>query len=61
MQRNVKKRAIRISLVLIIALFAMVSMAELMIGLGVRGYSSAAQRQFPGDRVAALIFMVGRE
>jgi hypothetical protein len=61
MGRNLKKWAIRISVVLFVALFVMFSMASLMIGLGVRGFSSAAERQFPGDRAGALISMVGCE
>jgi HEAT repeat protein len=58
MWRDFKKWTIRISAILFIALFALISVAELMIGLGVRRFSQIAQEHYPGDRVKALAAMV---
>jgi len=44
--------------ILFAALFTLFCMAELSIGWGVRRSSQIAQRQFPGDRVQALVAMV---
>ena len=51
----------KISIFLFVALFAFVTVAEVMIGSGVRSFSRAAQAQFPGKRVEALIAMVDCE
>ena len=53
-----RKWTIRISVIILFALFALFSMAELSIGLGVRDFSQMAQEQFPGDRTLALAQMV---
>jgi hypothetical protein len=58
MRRNFKKWTVRISAILLITLLALISVAELMIGSGVRRFSQIAQEQFPGDRVRALVAMV---
>jgi len=57
----VKKWAIRISATLFILLFALLLGIELMIGTGVRQNLQKAQNRFPGDRVTALIAVVGCE
>jgi hypothetical protein len=51
-------RVIIVSLFIILILFALFVMAEFSIGWGVRNHIQAVQRQFPGDRVEALIAMV---
>lgn len=56
-----KKWTIRISVTLFIVLFTLFSIAEWMIGSGVRKYSQLAQERFPGDRVTALVAMVDCE
>jgi hypothetical protein len=49
---------IKISIFLFVALFALIAVAEVMIGSGVRRFSRAAQARFPGKRAEALIAMV---
>lgn len=58
MWRTFSKWAVRISAILILTLLALICVAELMIGLGVRRHSQIAQKQLPGDRVKSLIAMV---
>jgi HEAT repeat protein len=48
----------RVFVILVILLAAMVVVADLLIGSGVRAYSQTAQAHFPGKRVEALIAMV---
>jgi HEAT repeat protein len=61
MWRNWGKYIIRVFVILVIVLFAIVAVAELLIGSGVRAYSQTAQAHFPAKRVQALIAMVGCE
>ncbi len=61
MWHNRGKYIIRVFVILVIVLFAIVAVAELLIGSGVRAYSQTAQAHFPGKRVEALIAMVGCE
>jgi len=49
---------VKITIFLFVALFAFIAVAELIIGSGVKSFSRAAQAQFPGKRVEALIAMV---
>ena len=49
---------IRGFVILVIVLFAIVAIAELLIGSGVRASCQTAQAHFPGKRVEALIAMV---
>ena len=58
MRRKWGKYLIRVFVILVIVLFAIVSIAELLIGSGVRANSQTAQAHFPGKRVEALIAMV---
>jgi HEAT repeat protein len=58
MWRDFGKWTIRITAILLITLLALFSVAEIMIGLGVRRFSQIAQEQFPGDRIRALEAMV---
>lgn len=58
MWRNIGKCTIRIFVMLLIVLFALTSVAEFLIGSGVRNICHTAQTQFPGKRVEALITMV---
>ena len=55
---NVKKWTIRVSVMLFIVLFLLLSADALIIGSGVRRYSRMAQAHFAGDRVDALIAIV---
>jgi hypothetical protein len=52
------KCTISVFVILVIVFFAIVAVAELLIGSGVRAYSQTAQARFPGKRVEALIAMV---
>ncbi len=61
MRRSFKKWTVRISAILIITLFALISAAEVMIGMGVRRFSQIAQEHYPGDRVKALVAMADSE
>jgi hypothetical protein len=58
MWRTTKKWANRIIVLLFVLLLTTFSVIELSIGWGVRSSIRAAQKQFPGDRVKALIAMV---
>ena len=58
MWRSFRKWTIRISAILFITLLALICVAELMIGSGVRRFSQIAQERFPGDRVQALAAVV---
>ena len=58
MRHNLRKYIFRALVILVIVLFAAVAGAELLIGLGVRGFSQTAQSHFPGKRVEALMAMV---
>jgi len=61
MWRKIRKWTIRVSAILLIALFAFVIVAELSIGLSVLAFSRSAQTKFPGDRVTALSTVVDSE
>ncbi len=58
MWRKIGRCIIGILATLVIVLFAVVSVAELLIGSQVRNSSNTAQARFPGNRVEALIAMV---
>jgi hypothetical protein len=58
MRRHWGRHIIRVFAALVIVLFAMVAVAELLIGSGVRCFSQTAQAHFPGRRVDALMAMV---
>jgi hypothetical protein len=58
MWRTGKKWAVRISVPLFILLLVLFSLAEFSIGESVRDSMRVAQKQFPGDRVEALISLV---
>jgi hypothetical protein len=60
MSRNIRKRAIGISVILIIV-FLFFSADGWIIGSHVKSFSQMAQEHFPGDRVSALISMVDCE
>ncbi len=58
MRGNWGQFLIRVFLILVIVLFAIVAVAELLIGSGVRANSQRAQARFSGKRVEALMAMV---